>query len=65
MLTDESRKKLVAEIDESICISDILDDILVSIAQHCAPEDVFDTDALNTWAEKNDYKKEVVDPDVD
>lgn len=64
-MTKDIRVKLVKELEETLNINEILDDLLVAISEYCSPEDVFDTDELERWAEENDYKKEFVDPDVD
>lgn len=57
-MTPEKQTALVESLEGIICLKDILDDILVAVAEHCQPEDVFDEDALTAWAENNGFVKE-------
>lgn len=38
--------------------SEAFDTMIKCIKDNLSPEEVFDTDALDKWAEKNDYVKE-------
>lgn len=64
-MSPERRKKLIDALVETVALNDILDDLLVAVADNCCPEEIFDDTVLAKWAEENDYKKEFVDPDVD
>ena len=56
-MTTQAKAAIVKGIEESINVREILDDIIMHIANNLAPEDVFGNDALETWAENNDYVK--------
>lgn len=57
MLSTQAKQDIVKNIEEFICITDILDDILMTIQENAQPEDVFEKEQLETWAENNGYVK--------
>lgn len=56
-MTGNKRKQIVQEIEATINVDDILDQIVTTIAENLSPEDVFQEKDLKTWAEENGYVK--------
>ena len=57
-MSNDQKDVLAAAINKTISIRDILDDLLVNIGDNCQPDDVFNEQQLNDWAEQNGYTKE-------
>ena len=57
-MTPDKVKRVAAGIEEAINIADIMSEIVSAITDVCSPEDVFDQDDLETWAENNGYVKQ-------
>lgn len=53
-----NRNAAIKEIETAINVDEIFDDIIDAIKKNHDPEDVFDVDQLETWAENNGYTKE-------
>lgn len=54
----ENKEKLVEAWIASICLDDIVEDMVNAVAENLKPDEVFDASQLAEWAEENGFTKE-------
>lgn len=55
-MTSEQRKEVCSALIETLVLEDIIEDFIGRLSSILKPEDVFNADELNAWAEENGYK---------
>lgn len=57
-LTAQHRHAVARALEAVISIEETPEDIIQAIAEELLPEDVFDVDQLQCWAENDSYKED-------
>ena len=55
-MTSEQKEKVCSALIETLALEDIIEDFIDQLSSILKPEDVFNADELNAWAEENGYK---------
>lgn len=55
-MTSEQKEKVCSALIETLAFEDIIEDFIDRLSSILKPEDVFNADELNAWAEENGYK---------